>query len=121
MPSWHFILHPQDPLTPQQTGIMAHLDRFADGFVGLEEGPGYSQFECYFEAESLLEAMKEALARIEHIPGVLIRSIELTPRSFEHNGMAAPSVVCPPCVTPRAAGEEVRKTDGFTRKHCNGK
>ncbi|MFI2210070.1 hypothetical protein [Streptomyces sp. NPDC020141] len=91
--SWHFIMRPQDPLTPEQSDIFDGLDRFGDGSLGLEEGPGFSVFECYFEAEGLIEAMNEALACIEEIPGVLIRSIELNARSFEQNGMVTPSVV----------------------------
>ncbi|MER5769832.1 hypothetical protein [Streptomyces sp. NPDC001985] len=40
-----------------------------------------------------MTALKCALARIEHIPGVLISSIELDPCSFDHNGMVTASVV----------------------------
>lgn len=75
---------------------MDHLECFADGFLGLEEGPGFSKFECYFQADSLMNAMREALVRLEQVPGVLISSIELSPRSFEHNGMTTNSVVPPP-------------------------
>ncbi|MER7045473.1 hypothetical protein ABT391_11340 [Streptomyces jumonjinensis] len=93
VPSWHFRMNPLEPLTSEQTDVMDHLDSFADGFVGLEEGPGFSQFVCYFEAESLMDAMKEALARVGEIPGVRISSIELDACSFDHNGMATASVV----------------------------
>lgn len=96
VPSWHFIMHAHEPLTSEQSDVMDHLDCFADGFVGCEQGPGYTKFECYFEADSLMDAMKEALARMEQVPGVLISSIELSPRSFEHNGMDAASVLPPP-------------------------
>ncbi|WP_329019944.1 hypothetical protein [Streptomyces sp. NBC_00690] len=95
-PSWHFIMHAHEPITPEQDDIMAHLDCFADGFVGIEQGPGFTKFECYFEADNLMGAMKEALSRMEQVPGVLISSIELSSRSFEHNGMDAASVVPPP-------------------------
>ncbi|MBY6302891.1 hypothetical protein [Streptomyces clavuligerus] len=37
--------------------------------------------------------MTQALARIELIPGVLIRSVEMDEHSLDHNGMATPAVV----------------------------
>ncbi|MFI5616317.1 hypothetical protein [Streptomyces sp. NPDC051567] len=79
---------------------MDHLDSFADGFLGPQQGPGYSKFVCYFEAETLLDAMNEALARVEEIPGVQIRSIELTPYSFDHNGMATAATAPDPFADP---------------------
>ncbi|GGZ45093.1 hypothetical protein GCM10010387_44460 [Streptomyces inusitatus] len=73
---------------------MDHLDSFADGFISREERPGvFTKFVCFFEADDLMDAMKQALLRIEDIPGVLISSIELDPCSFEHNGMLTKSVV----------------------------
>ncbi|GGZ45075.1 hypothetical protein GCM10010387_44430 [Streptomyces inusitatus] len=94
VPSWHFLMHPQAPLTVEQNDVMDTHDSFADGFVGREEILGVeTTFICYFEANNLMDAMKQALARIEHIPGVLIESIELNPHSFEHNGMQTASVV----------------------------
>ncbi|MGW6454773.1 hypothetical protein ACWF94_02395 [Streptomyces sp. NPDC055078] len=91
--SWHFLMHPQDPLTPEQSDLMDTLDVFADGFVSLVEGPGYSKFICYVDATSLTDAIKEALARVEQLPGVLIRSVELSEYSLDHNGMATAAVV----------------------------
>ncbi|MFD9719763.1 hypothetical protein [Streptomyces sp. NPDC059076] len=92
--SWHFILHTQDPLTPEQSDILDGLDAFADGDVGLEERPGvYSLFTCYVEASTLTEAIADALARFEQLPGVLVRSVELSEYSLDYNGMATDSVV----------------------------
>ncbi|MFI1014295.1 hypothetical protein [Streptomyces sp. NPDC020965] len=93
MPSWHLLMNRQEPLTPEQSDFMDTLDSFADGFVGLETGPNYSQFVCYFEADSLMDAITQALARFEDVPGVAIRTVELNPCSFDHNGMATASVV----------------------------
>ncbi|MEO3972579.1 hypothetical protein [Streptomyces sp. CAU 1734] len=92
--SWHFVMHAQDPLTPDQCDIMDKLDSFADGMVSREERPGvFTKFVCYFVADSLMDAMNDALARIKEIPGVHISSIELNPHSFEHNGMTTTAVV----------------------------
>ncbi|GLF97281.1 hypothetical protein [Streptomyces yaizuensis] len=93
MRSWHFVLHTQDPFTPEQSDLIDGLDSFADGFLGPESGPGYAKFVCYFPAPSLLDAMNQALERVAEVPGVLIRGIELTPCSFEHNGMATAATV----------------------------
>ncbi|ANW19809.1 hypothetical protein [Streptomyces clavuligerus] len=93
MHSWHFVMHTLEPFTPEQSDTIDGLDSFADGFLGPEEGPGYSKFVCYFPAESLRDAMVQALERVAEVPGVLIRSIELTPHSLDHNGMATPAVV----------------------------
>ncbi|MFI5616316.1 hypothetical protein [Streptomyces sp. NPDC051567] len=100
MRSWHFFMHPQEPLTPEQSDTMDHLDCFADACVGLDEGPNYSRFSCYVHADTLLDAMNEALARVEEIPGVQIRSIELTPYSFDHNGMATAATAPDPFADP---------------------
>ncbi|MFI5621675.1 hypothetical protein [Streptomyces sp. NPDC051567] len=95
--SWHFVMHAQNPLTADQCDIMDQLDGFADGMVSREERPGvFTNFVCYFVADSLMDAMKDALARVGEIPGVQISSIELNSHSFEHNGMATPAVVRPP-------------------------
>ncbi|MFF8958754.1 hypothetical protein [Streptomyces sp. NPDC014894] len=92
--SWHFTMHARDPLTPEQSDALDHLDSFADGFVSLVEVPGVeSSFVCYFPADTLMDAMAQALARMADLPGVLIRSIELDACSFDHNGMATASVV----------------------------
>ncbi|WP_229869367.1 hypothetical protein [Streptomyces inusitatus] len=86
-------MHAQEPFTPEQSDIMDGLDSFADGCLGPEEGPAYSKFVCYFPAPSLQDAMVQALERVAEVPGVLIRSVELTPYSFAHNGMATPAVL----------------------------
>ncbi|ANW17673.1 hypothetical protein [Streptomyces clavuligerus] len=94
--SWHFILHTQDPLTPDQVDVLAGLDQFADGDLGLEQGPGCSLFTCYVDAPTLTGAIADALARFEYFPGVLIRSVELSEYSLDHNGMWTLAVVPPP-------------------------
>ncbi|MFF8959054.1 hypothetical protein [Streptomyces sp. NPDC014894] len=90
---WDFNLRLQDPLTPEQSDTLDGLDRFNDGRIGLEEGPGFSLFSCSFEAGSLTDAVAEALSFFEDLPGVLVRSVELDPLALERNGMATPSVV----------------------------
>ncbi|MFI5619503.1 hypothetical protein [Streptomyces sp. NPDC051567] len=103
VPGWHFTLHAQEPLTQEQCDVLAGLDSFADGYVSLMQTPDVeSSFVCYFEADSLMDAMKRALARFDDLPGVLIRSIELDACSFDHNGLATASVV-PLAARPRAS------------------
>ncbi|MGW1148291.1 hypothetical protein ACWD6I_25345 [Streptomyces sp. NPDC002454] len=94
--SWHFILHVQDPLTAEQVDVLAGLDQFADGDLGLEQGPGCSLFTCYLDAPTLTGAIADALARFEYFPGVLIRSVELSEYSLAYNGMATSAVVPAP-------------------------
>jgi hypothetical protein len=92
--SWHFVMKAEKPLTPDQCDTMDRLDAFADGMVSREGSPGvYTWFVCYFAADSLMDAMREALARVGGIPGVRVGAIELNPHSFAHNGMATHAVV----------------------------
>ncbi|MFI1888745.1 hypothetical protein [Streptomyces jumonjinensis] len=94
--SWYFTLHTQEPLTPEQNDIMDTHDVFADSFIGRVQGPGFTDFVCYYDAETLTEAIAEILALVEYVPGVLIRSVELNPFDLENNNMATAAVVRPP-------------------------
>ncbi|MFD9715672.1 hypothetical protein [Streptomyces sp. NPDC059076] len=95
--SWHFILHTDEPLTPEQDDTLAGLDSLNDGRIGLEDVRGVeSTFVCYFEANQLTDAVAEAPALFDDLPGVRIRSVELSPPSLDHNGMAMASVVPAP-------------------------
>ncbi|MFI1014296.1 hypothetical protein [Streptomyces sp. NPDC020965] len=123
--NWHFILHTQDPLTPEQENTLAGLEAFADGDVCLEQRPGvYSMFTCYMDAPSLTEAIMAALTRFDHFPGVLISNVELSEYSLDYNGMATAAVVPlsdrRPPVSPVVARKtpEVRTPPpgGFTRE-----
>ncbi|MQS36922.1 hypothetical protein [Streptomyces katsurahamanus] len=93
---WDFILHLQEPLTPEQSDTLDGLDRFNDGRICLIEGPGWAKFTCTFSAETLTGAIAEALGFFEDFPGVLIRSVELGPRELEENKMATTAVVRAP-------------------------
>ncbi|MGW6458123.1 hypothetical protein ACWF94_19800 [Streptomyces sp. NPDC055078] len=93
---WYFKLCLQEPLTPEQSDTLDGLDRFNDGRIGLEEGPGHAEFSCIFEAETLTEAIAEALSFFEDFPGVLIRSVELDEIALSNNGMATAAVVPAP-------------------------
>ncbi|MFI1864323.1 hypothetical protein [Streptomyces jumonjinensis] len=93
---WYFHLRLQEPLTPEQSDTLDGLDRFNDGRIGLEEGPGYALFSCIFKAETLTDAVAEALSFFEEFPGVLVRSVELDPQALAENGMATASVVPAP-------------------------
>ncbi|MER7043516.1 hypothetical protein [Streptomyces jumonjinensis] len=96
MRKWDFILHLQEPLTPEQSDTLDGLDDFNDGRMGLVEGPDTAEFWCTFEAETLTGAIAEALSLFDDFPGVLIRSVELGPRELEENKMTTPAVVRAP-------------------------
>ncbi|MFF3556253.1 hypothetical protein ACFYXL_22940 [Streptomyces tsukubensis] len=90
---WHFNLVLNAPLSDEQSDALDWSDRFNDGRIGLAEAPGYSRFICIFTAESLTDAVAEALSFFEDLPGVLIRSVELDPIALANNGMATTAVV----------------------------
>ncbi|GLF95933.1 hypothetical protein [Streptomyces yaizuensis] len=96
MHEWWFDLHLQEPLTPEQSDTLDHLDRFNDGRIGLVESPGRAHFSCLFPAATLTEAIAEALAFFEDFPGVLVRSVEMDHFDLDKNGMATPAVVPAP-------------------------
>ncbi|WSN33909.1 hypothetical protein OG711_23695 [Streptomyces uncialis] len=91
-PQWAFTLVLSEPLTPEQKDFLDGLDRFADGEIGLTEGPGRSAFLCAIPAESLDAAVANALARFEDFPGVLVRRVELDEIALDQNSMATPAV-----------------------------
>ncbi|MFI5616533.1 hypothetical protein [Streptomyces sp. NPDC051567] len=93
MRSWHFNLVLDAPLTPEQSNTLDHLDRFHEGGIGWEEGPGYSGFLCVVRAETLTAAIAETLGRFEDFPGVLVRSVVLDHIDLAANAMATPAVV----------------------------
>ncbi|AXU13411.1 hypothetical protein CRV15_11515 [Streptomyces clavuligerus] len=93
---WDFTLHLQQPLTEEQSDTMAHLDCFADGWASLVTGPCSAELWCTYASETLTGAIAEALRRVEHLPGVLVHSVELDEMALDQNGMAAPAVVPPP-------------------------
>ncbi|MFI1013298.1 hypothetical protein [Streptomyces sp. NPDC020965] len=94
--SWYFALNLQEPLTSEQSDTVDHLDRFNDGRIGVEEGPGWTKFTCLFDAETLTDAIAEALNFFEDLPGVLIRSVEIDHFDIRANGMSTPAVVPAP-------------------------
>ncbi|ANW18839.1 hypothetical protein [Streptomyces clavuligerus] len=96
MRDWYFTLILDTQLTEEQKDFLDGLDRFADGEVGLIEGPGYSGFLCVVPAETLTAAITDALSRFEDFPGVLVRSVELNHIALDENGMATPAVVPAP-------------------------
>ncbi|ANW18773.1 hypothetical protein [Streptomyces clavuligerus] len=96
MRNWRFTLHIQDPLTPEQSDTLDHLDCFADGRASLVTGPDTAEFWCYSEAETLTQAIADVLVRFEELPGVLVRSVELDEMALEDNGMWTPAVIPPP-------------------------
>ncbi|WP_323449121.1 hypothetical protein [Streptomyces yaizuensis] len=96
MREWCFTLHLQQPLTPEQSDTLDGLDRFHDGQIGLVESPDRAEFSCLIEAESLTDAIADALSRFEDFPGVLIRSVELNWIALDENGMSTPAVVPAP-------------------------
>ncbi|MER5490901.1 hypothetical protein [Streptomyces sp. NPDC002490] len=96
MREWHFILHADAPLTDTQSNVRDHLECFNDGRISLVEGPGTAEFWCAYEAESLTDAVGEALALFVSLTGVLVRSVELGPRELAENGMATSAVVPAP-------------------------
>ncbi|MER6913769.1 hypothetical protein ABT354_19035 [Streptomyces sp. NPDC000594] len=96
MRNWYFSLVLQDALTEEQDDRLTELASFHDGRIHLEEGPGDSRFTCSFEAETLTQAIADALGRFEDFPGVLVRSVELDEIALEENGMATPAVVPAP-------------------------
>lgn len=93
---WHFTLHLQEPLTPEQADTLDGLDRFNDGRIGRVESPGHTEFSCLFTAGTLTDAIAEALGFFEDFPGALVRSVELNAVALDHNGMATPAVVAAP-------------------------
>ncbi|MCM2388994.1 hypothetical protein [Streptomyces albipurpureus] len=96
MRNWYFNLVLQDALTEEQDDALTELASFHDGRISLVEGPGYSRFMCSFDAETLTEAIADALSRFVDLPGVLVRSVELDEFALEDNGMATPAVVPAP-------------------------
>ncbi|MER6910854.1 hypothetical protein ABT354_04145 [Streptomyces sp. NPDC000594] len=96
MRDWYFNLVLAAPLTEEQKDVLDGLDRFAEGGIGLEEGPGYSGFLCVVRAESLTAAIADTLERFEDFPGVLVRSVVLDHFDLAANDMATPSVVPAP-------------------------
>ncbi|MEU9608884.1 hypothetical protein [Streptomyces sp. NPDC048057] len=96
MRSWYFNLVLDAPLTEEQKNTLDHLDRFHEGGIGLEEGPGYCGFLCVVDAETLTEAVADALDRFADFPGVLVRSVLLDHVDLAANGMATPAVVPAP-------------------------
>ncbi|MFI1867662.1 hypothetical protein [Streptomyces jumonjinensis] len=94
--NWYFSLVLQDALTEEQDDALTELASFHDGRIHLEEGPGDSRFTCSFEAETLTQAIADALSRFVDLPGVLIRSVELDEIALEENGMATPAVLPAP-------------------------
>ncbi|MEU0985080.1 hypothetical protein [Streptomyces sp. NPDC005953] len=93
---WHFNLVLDAPLTEEQSDALDYSDRSNDGRIGLAEAPGYSRFICAFTAETLTDAVAEALSFFDDLPGVLIRSVELDEIALAHNGMATAAVVPAP-------------------------
>ncbi|GLF94400.1 hypothetical protein [Streptomyces yaizuensis] len=93
MRNWYFSLVLQDPLTEEQDDRLTELASFHDGRIHLEEGPGGSRFTCAFKAETLTEAIADALGRFVDLPGVLVRSVELDEIALDDNDMATPAVV----------------------------
>ncbi|MER6911668.1 hypothetical protein ABT354_08360 [Streptomyces sp. NPDC000594] len=89
---WYFNLVLDAPLTPEQKDTLDGLDRFGAGGVGLAERPGYSRFTCLIPAETLTDAIADALGRFEDFPGVLIRSVEMDHFDLSANGMWTPAV-----------------------------
>ncbi|MYY09440.1 hypothetical protein GT204_11085 [Streptomyces sp. SID4919] len=96
MRSWHFNLVLDAPLTQQQRDIMNGSDRVAQGGIGLAERPGFHRFICVVRADTLTDAIADALGRIGDVPGVLIRSVELDEIALDENGMSTPVVVPAP-------------------------
>ncbi|MEV3872414.1 hypothetical protein [Streptomyces sp. NPDC049906] len=96
MRSWYFNLVLDAPLSEEQQDVLDGLDRFSEGGIGLEEGPGYSGFLCVVRAETLTAAIADTLNRFEDFPGVLVRSVVLDHFDLAANGMATPAVVPAP-------------------------
>ncbi|MER5767708.1 hypothetical protein [Streptomyces sp. NPDC001985] len=94
--NWYFHLVLQDALTEEQDDTLTELAGFHDGRIHLQEGPGDSRFTCSFEADTLTEAIADALSRFVDLPGVLVRGVELDEIALEENGMATPAVVRAP-------------------------
>ncbi|MFD4833685.1 hypothetical protein ACFWPV_28140 [Streptomyces uncialis] len=96
---WYFTLHLQEKLTPEQADELDGLDRFCDGRISRVESPGHTRFSCLFGAETLTDAIAEALGLFADLPGVLVRSVELDEIALDDNGMWTPAVVpAPPSV-----------------------
>ncbi|MFD5557892.1 hypothetical protein ACFWIA_29130 [Streptomyces sp. NPDC127068] len=96
--NWYFNLVLQGVLTEEQDDTLAGLASFHDGRIALEEAPGCARFTCAFAADTLTEAVADALSRFADLPGVLVRSVELDEIALADNGMATPAVVPAPPV-----------------------
>ncbi|MFI5945767.1 hypothetical protein ACIBCB_36720 [Streptomyces uncialis] len=96
MRDWRFTLHLQDSLTPRQLDTLFGLESFSDGRTNLVRGPDTAEFWCTFKAETLTDAIAEALGLFEDLPGVLVRSVELDEIALDDNGMWTPAVVPAP-------------------------
>ncbi|MFJ4773518.1 hypothetical protein ACIP88_31155 [Streptomyces uncialis] len=59
-------------------------------------GGGPVDLWCTFKAETLTDAIAEALGLFVDLPGVLIRSVELDEIALDENGMSTPAVVPAP-------------------------
>ncbi|MYY09443.1 hypothetical protein GT204_11100 [Streptomyces sp. SID4919] len=93
---WYFTRHLQEKLTPEQADELERLDRFCDGRISRVESPGHTRFSCLFGAETLTEAIAEALDLFEDFPGALVHSVELDEIALDDNGMWTPAVVPAP-------------------------
>ncbi|MFF2021267.1 hypothetical protein ACFVW2_05585 [Streptomyces sp. NPDC058171] len=96
MRSWYVNLVLDAPLTEEQKDVLDGLDRFAEGGIGWEEGPGCSGFLCVVQAESLTAAIADTLSPFEDFPGVLVRSVVLDHVDLASNDMATVAVVPAP-------------------------
>ncbi|GLF94399.1 hypothetical protein [Streptomyces yaizuensis] len=92
MRNWYFNLVLQDVISEEQSDALAQLAGFHDGRISLVESPERSWFTCSFEAETLTQAVADALARFKDFPGVLVRSVELDEIALEFNDMLTPAV-----------------------------
>lgn len=90
--NWYFNLVLQDVISEEQSDALAQLAGFHDGRISLVESPERSWFTCSFEAETLTQAVADALARFKDFPGVLVRSVELDEIALEFNDMLTPAV-----------------------------
>ncbi|MER6910792.1 hypothetical protein ABT354_03830 [Streptomyces sp. NPDC000594] len=91
--NWYFSLVLRDVITEEQSDALAQVVGFHDGRISLVESPERSWFTCSFEAETLTQAIADALARFKDFPGVLVRSVELDPIALEYNDMVTAAVV----------------------------
>ncbi|MFE4666261.1 hypothetical protein ACFRI7_05370 [Streptomyces sp. NPDC056716] len=91
--NWYFNLVLRDIITEEQSDALAQVAGFHDGRISLVESPERSWFTCSFAAETLTQAIAEALDRFKDFPGVLVQSVELDPIALEYNGMTTVAVV----------------------------